>query len=123
MQNLKEYTNKVPEITKKGNFEEEIKQFNLEGILTESDVDLNDNNIENKEEKKIRNEINSALNKNESKQNEIDETKKYYNNLMIKKETDNAKSQKEKEKVKFREEKSKLESQINGLITNIQSVE
>ena len=86
VQNLKEYTNKVPEITKKGNFEEEIKQFNLEGILTESDVDLNDNNIENKEEKKIRNEIKSALNKNESKQNEIDETKKYYNNLMIQKD-------------------------------------
>ena len=86
VQNLKEYTNKVPEITKKGNFEEEIKQFNLEGILTESDVDLNDNNIENKEEKKIRNEIKSALNKNESKQNEIDETKKYYNNLVIQKD-------------------------------------
>ena len=41
----------------------------------------------------------------------------------IKKETDSAKIQKEKEKVKFREEKSKLESQINGLITNIQSVQ
>ena len=41
----------------------------------------------------------------------------------IKKETDSAKIQKEREKVKFREEKSKLESQINGLISNIQNVQ
>ncbi len=41
----------------------------------------------------------------------------------IKKETESAKAQKEKEKIKFREEKSKLESQINGLISNIQNVQ
>jgi hypothetical protein len=87
VQNLKEYANKVQDIANKGNFEEEIKQFNIEEILTESDLDLDGgNNNENKEEKKIRNEIKNALNQNKSKKNEIEETKKYYSNLMIKKD-------------------------------------
>ena len=87
IQNLKEFTNKIQEAVKKGNFEEEMKQFNLEEILTESDSDLNDiNNNENIEEKRFKNEIKNALNNNKAKQNEINDLKNYYNNLILKKD-------------------------------------
>ena len=61
--------------------------YALEEILTESDSDLNDiNNNENIEEKRFKNEIKNALNNNKAKQNEINDLKNYYNNLILKKD-------------------------------------
>ena len=60
IQNLKEYVSKVEEITKKGDYENEIMKLNLDEIINDDELNLDNKNIENKdniEEKKFRKEI------------------------------------------------------------------
>ena len=87
LQNLKEYHDKVQEIAQKGNFQEEIKQFNIEEILAENDLDSDNMDYSgNIEDKKYGIEIKKALNENKNKQNEINEQKKYFQNIILKKD-------------------------------------